>query len=352
MSPSTPPAVRHLLVGAYTAEADGHATGIRSLHNTAHGAGKISLEERRGVTLPSPTFLVRHPTRPWVFAVSEGSPAGVSSISVDANGDLTLLSTVSSGGEGACHLAVTRDGRFVIVANYSSGSIATFAIRDDGTLTERVDLLEFSGSGPVADRQQGSHAHQVVVDGDELLVCDLGTDQIHRIRIEPEHGVLGDQRDPIELPAGSGPRHLVVVEDFLVVACELSGQVWFGRRTDDGWEHIRSVATSTRAGHVQPSGIAAEDHRVFLANRGVDTIAVFDVDPGKAWLTRITEFDSAGAWPRDVVVGHGLLWVSNQHSDEISVFPISPLPPAGPVVELTTGSPACVLLLDDPGDAA
>lgn len=334
-----------MLIGGYTAESDGRAPGLRSLVNTGRG-GTWLLEERDTAALASPTYLISHPAGPWIFAASEATPATVTSVRVADDGRLIPLSTRNTGGDAACHLCLSRDGRFLVVANYGSGSIATFAVRDDGTLGERVDLLTFAGSGPDAERQESPHAHQVVVDGEELLVCDLGADVIRRIALEPEHGSLSTPREPLELPAGSGPRHLVVVEDFLVVACELSAELWFARRTDDGWEHIRTVATSTSgADLVQPSGIFADAHRLFVANRGADTLAVFDLEPAAGRLTRVAEFGCGGAWPRDLTVRDGLLWVSNQHSDTVSVFEISPLPPPGPVVELTAPSPSCVLLL-------
>lgn len=356
MSASPAPNVRNVLIGGYTAEGGGSATGIRTLLNTEGGTGTVKLAERPTLTMPSPSYLVGHPDGPWAFAVSEGSSSTLNSVEIDWDGKLKVLSSVETGGRGACHLALSADRRFVIVAHYTSGSIATFAVREDGTLTERIDLLQFEGSGPNAERQESAHAHQIVVDGEELLVCDLGSDVIHRVRLEPAEGTLSEEADPIQLPAGSGPRHLVLVDDFVVVACELSAELWFARRNraDDGngdgdgedWEHLRTVTTSSSGAElVQPSGIVAIDNRVFVANRGADTIAVFDVEAARGWLTRVTEFDSGGAWPRDLTVRMGLLWVSNERGSQISVFGISPLPPTAPVFEIASPSPACVLLL-------
>jgi 6-phosphogluconolactonase len=345
VSASAAPAIRQLLIGGYTAESGGTATGVRALLNTAGGDGRLSLVEQMTLSLPSPTYLIGHPEGPWVFAVSEDSPSTLSSLEVDWEGNVRLLSTVPSGGDGACHVALSRDSRFLFVSHYGSGSIASFAIKEDGTLSERIDLLEFSGSGP-DERQESAHAHQVVLDGDDLLVCDLGSDKIHRVAFDPTEGTFGTAADPISLPAGSGPRHLVLVGDFVTVACELSGQLWFARRNDDDWEHIRTVASSaTDADIIQPSGVIAVDNRVFVANRGADTIAVFDVEQATGWLTRVTEFGSGGHWPRDLVVRDGWLWVSNERGHTISVFGISPLPPEEPATEIPSPSPTCLLLL-------
>ncbi len=345
MSASPAPQIRNVLIGGFTADRGGKALGVRHLLNTAGGTGTISLDEREGLSLSSPSYLIGHPAGPWAFAISEADASTLTSMSVGRDGKLTRLSSVATGGEGACHLALSADSRFVLVAHYGSGSVASFAIGDDGTLTEQIDLLQFAGHGPDTERQESAHAHQIVVDGEQLLVCDLGSDVVRRVHLDPAEGTLS-QQDPIQLPDGSGPRHLVLVDDFVVVACELSAELWFARRSGDDWEHIRTVATSASgADIIQPSGIVAVDNRVFVANRGADTIAVFDVEAATGWLTRVTEFDCGGAWPRDLTVREGLLWVCNERSDEISVFGISPLPPTEPVFEIVSPSPARVLLL-------
>jgi 6-phosphogluconolactonase len=354
VSASPAPQLRHVLIGGFTAEASGSARGIRSLLNTAGGTGTVKLEEKPTLPMSSPSYLIGHPARPWAFAVSEGSSSTLASLEVADDGKLRVISSVATGGDGATHLALSHDGRFVLVAHYGSGSIASFAIGEDGQLSDQVDLLQFSGSGPDAERQESAHAHQVVVDGEELLVCDLGSDVVHRVRLDPASGTLGEEADPISLPGGSGPRHLVLVDDYVVVACELSAEVWFARRgsadpdadAGNGWEHLRTVATSTSGAElVQPSGIVAIENRVFVANRGADTIAVFDVEAARGWITKVAEFDCGGAWPRDLTLRDGLLWVSNERSHQISVFGISPLPPTAPIYEIASPSPARVLLL-------
>lgn len=79
----------------------------------------------------------------------------------------------------------------------------------------------------------------------------------------------------------------------------------------------------------------------------MDTIGVFDLDPAVSALTPVAEFDCGGAWPRDITVDDGLLWVSNQNSDTVTLFEVSPMPPAGPVATLALPSPTGVLLVHD-----
>ncbi len=244
---SSTPALRHVFVGGYTAESDGRATGVGSLLN--EGSGKrVRLEPASTLALVSPTWLTRHPSLPVLLSAGETTPGTVSSLRYDADGSLALLSTVETGGDGACHVAVSPDGAYAIVASYRSGSLATFAIADNGTLSEVVDTLQLVGSGPVSDRQEGPHAHQAVVVGDEVLCCDLGGDQIFRLRIDGDGRLLA-AADPIRLPPGTGPRHLVHADDHLVVAGELSGELWLLTRDGDDW---RSRARGRHVGPGRP----------------------------------------------------------------------------------------------------
>jgi 6-phosphogluconolactonase len=342
--------LRHVFVGGYTAESDGKAIGVTSLLNEG-SAKRVRLETVSSLGLTSPTWLTRHPSLPVLLATGESSPGTLSSLRWDDDGALALLSTVETAGDGACHVAITDDGRYAVVASYRSGLLSVIAVAANGTLSEVVDSHQLVGTGPVPDRQEGPHAHQVVFLGEELLCCDLGGDQIHRLHID-DRGALTRAGDPIRLPAGSGPRHLVVVENHLVVACELSGELWLGARDGDGWRQAQVVPTSTWSGHIQPSGIVAGGTRIYVANRGVDTIGVFDLDPAVSELTPVAEFACGGAWPRDITLDGGLLWVSNQHSDTVALFEVSPMPPTGPAAELALPSPTGVVLVHDANPAA
>lgn len=333
-----------MFAGGYTSESDGHAVGVTSLLNE-RSAKKVRLEPVSTMPLASPTWLTRHPRLPVLLATSEADPGSVSSLRYEPDGSLVLLSTVEIVGDSACHVAITPDGEYAIAAAYGSGALSVLAVHADGTLSAVLDSLQFEGSGPVADRQQTPHAHQVVAVGDQLLACDLGGDQIHRLRLDGT--VLLPVGDPLRLPAGSGPRHLVAPQGHLVVAGELNGTLWLAAPDGDSWREAQVVPSSGRDGHVQPSGIATDGTRVYVANRGVDTVAVFDLDPVASTLTPVAEFDSGGAWPRDLTLDGGLLWVSNQRSDTVAVFEVSPLPAPGPVVELSLPSPTVVVLVHE-----
>ncbi len=335
---------QRFLLGGYTEELGGRASGLASRVLTAGG----STPAQSLLPLASPSYLVAHPEQPWVFAVLEGRGSWLASARVQADGALVQVGSVPTGGDFGCHLALSPDARHVVVAHYGSGSVASFEVGVDGGLSQRRDLRQFSGSGSDPERQEGPHIHQVVFDSDVLLVADLGTDRLHRLSLAAD-GTFDEAGPPIELPGGSGPRHLVVVGgDHLVVVCELSAQLWLGVRTETGWSHAQTVPSSIAElnERVLPSAVRADGDTVYVANRGAGTVSVFTLDRVAHTLTRVQEFSCGGPWPRDLVLGGTRLWVANESTDVVSVFDRTALGAPRLVSEIGAPSPTCVVLLE------
>jgi 6-phosphogluconolactonase (cycloisomerase 2 family) len=337
------PSSEHVVVGGYTAEMEGGATGVRSVQL----GSDLGVLDESTVELTSPSYLVSHPTQPWIFAVGESSPGEVSSLAVEDD-ELRLISTVPSGGDGGCHLALAAEGGFLLVAHYTSGSVAAFRVEADGRLTGPTSVLGFAGSGPDEERQDASHAHQVVAVGGVFLVPDLGADALRLVHLD-DAGKLTLAGDAIALPAGSGPRHLVVTQDHLVVACELSAELWVKSLSTDLAEPGQLVPASAREPEpgvrVYPSGIVATAHHVVVANRGVDTLAVFSLDPAASTLTMVAEVPAGGRWPRDLTLAGDSLWVAGQSDDLLAVFAVGAEEPyLEPTGTVASPSPTCVLV--------
>ena len=140
--------------------------------------------------------MVTDPAHRHLYAVTEMTEPGpnpyktngyISSFSIDSKtGSLTFLNKVSSGGGGPCHLVVDRSGKILFVANYGSGNVASFAIEPDGRIGAMTGLDQHSGSSIDSKRQQGPHAHAVVLSPDNrfLFVPDLGLDRILIYRVD------------------------------------------------------------------------------------------------------------------------------------------------------------------------
>lgn len=316
----------YVFVGCYTGDKGGEGDGITLLRRDP-ATGELT---RLGLAArtPSPSFLAQHPMLPVLYAVNELDQGTVSAFSVAPDCSLVPLATRPTGGSDPCHLAVTGDGRHLVVANYSTGSVAVFPLDGEGVPGERSDLLMLQGSGPNTERQGSAHAHQVVPDpnGADVLISDLGSDRVWRSRLDPISGRLALPDPAVEAKPGTGPRHLVRSADgALLLAGELSGDVtWYRAAGGPTMEAAGAAAASRTTGEVYPSEIAiGRDGRfVYVANRGPDTVSAFSWDGDT--LTLVAEVPTSGVWPRHLVLLGDHLYVANQRSHNVTVFRVDP----------------------------
>jgi 6-phosphogluconolactonase len=178
----------------------------------------------------NPSWIAIDRQQRCLYAVNEDAPAGgVSAYSIDRqSGRLTQISAVSSGGSAPCHLSIHPSGRYLLVANYLSGTIAVLPVGADGALGALIDLQGNPGAVAASRAQDsppgqlalsdhsGSHMHMVQSDpvGGYVFAADAGRDQIVRWRLDVASGKLVT---PIAVAAdaepGSAPRHFAFSAD-------------------------------------------------------------------------------------------------------------------------------------------
>lgn len=331
-----------VFVGCYTKGHGGDGIGVLLVRrDPATGAlGPV----RNQVAAPAPSFVVRHPTLPVLYAVTELDEGEVSAFALEPDGDPRLFSGPrSSGGSYPCHAAVDPDGRRLFVANYGSGSVAAIDL-DSGGALGALHVSQHSGHGRDPDRQEGPHAHMAVPDEGGVLAVDLGTDTLYRHPVDEATGRLLDGEVLVQFQPGTGPRHLARDHTGrLHVSGELSATVTTLEPDNGGWR-AAAVVPSTTAGRAQPSGIVvSHDGRfLYVANRGTDTIAVFALDGERP--TMVGEVSCGGSWPRDIVQIGQFLYAANERSHTVVAFRLDPvtglLQPTGDI--LATPSPTCV----------
>lgn len=340
-----------LYAGAYTGESGGEGEGI-SLLRRDPVTGDLSRSGLAART-PSPSFLAQHPTQPVLYAVNELVLGSVTAFGVGPDGALEQLAVRPTGGGHPCHLAVTRDGGHLVVANYSSGSVSVLPLGPDGLPGGRTDLLDLEGSGPDPERQKGAHAHMAQPDDTgHVLIADLGSDRVWRARLDALSGRLTDLAAAIVAAPGTGPRHVRPTPDgALLLVGELSAEMSWYRPGAGGLELRGSRAATAVEGLSYPSElvIGRDGRHVYVGNRGADTVAVFGWDGDTA--TPVGEVPTGGAWPRHIALFADHLYVANERSHTVTVLRIDPesgLPtPQGDPVQ--TPSPTCLLRWDAAG---
>ncbi|GAA3521580.1 lactonase family protein [Actinocatenispora rupis] len=336
---------RFVHLGSYTPDssAPGRGAGVTAYRQDP---GSGALTPVGDVTpVSGPSFLAWHPTGRFLYAVTERQDGSVNGYAVDGAA-LRPLGSRPTGGSDPCHLSVDPTGRYLVTANYGSGSVSVHPIATDGSLGERVDLVQRKGSGPVTDRQEGPHAHQARFDpaGRYVLVNDLGTDTVTAYRLEG--GKLVESARTA-LPAGTGPRHLAFgAGDRVYLAGELDSSVT-ALEYDAGSGALTAVGSVRSTGYDGvsfPSEIAAsaDGRYVYVANRGPNTVCVLAAEP--AGVRLVAEVGTGGDWPRHLLLLGDFLYVANQNSDTVGIFRVdgdTGVPePAG---SLAVPSPACLI---------
>src|ERR1700756_2662070 len=152
-------------VGTYTQDGS-TSKGIYAYRYDASTQEVTSLGLAAETTNPSGVAL--HPNGRFLYAVNEvqnyngPNSGGVSAFSIDrATGKLTLLNEVASRGADPCYITVDQSGKYVLVANYTGGSIAVFPVLEDGKLGEASAFVQHTGRGANPARQEKAHAHSI-----------------------------------------------------------------------------------------------------------------------------------------------------------------------------------------------
>ena len=289
-----------------------------------------------GVTNPS--FLVVHPNGRSLYAVSEtnqqkdGTPGTVWAFRrIHESWSIEPLNHQLSGGDLPCHLEIDASGRWLLVSNYGSGSVGVLPILADGTLGEMTDLDQHHGNGPHPERQEGPHAHSATFTPDQrfTIVANLGTDELRVYAFDPAAGRL-HMHTRTSTHAGAGPRHKVFHPSGqrVYVANELDNTVAvYDYNAAQGKLSERQIVETLPP--TAPENIVADIHispagdRVYVSNRGHDSITIFEVETD-GQLARIAIRPCGGRWPRNFAIapGNRFLVVANQQSDEVAVLPV------------------------------
>lgn len=297
-----------------------------------HGLWQFAPEggEWRGrqlATVGQLSSICRHPVLPIVYGTA--SARGVVHAWRVADGAATPLGELASG-EDPCHLAVDPSGRLLAAANYGSSTLTLIALAEDGSFGAMASLV-LEGQGPDAERQEAAHPHQVLFHDGLMLVVDLGADLVRRFAIDlsAPAGRMLTPIAPLHAPAGSGPRHGVFLPDGrLALSGELASSLVIGAQVPPpGWSNVLSTGESgparSRSPRNYPGDVQrSEDGRfVYLANRGYDTIAAFDVTAGAPH--RIAEVASGGAWPQHLLVHRECCLVANWDSNVVTALSLT-----------------------------
>ena len=347
------PAAKHkylVFVGTYTTKTE--SKGIYAYEFDAD-TGKLTPKGVAAET-PDPSWVAVHPSGKFLYAANEaGKTSTVSAFAIDVKtGKLTLLNQLPSLGEDPCYLSFDKTGKYVLVANYSSGTVAVFPILADGRLGEHTALVKDQGAtGPDKERQEGPHAHWIETPPDNrfALAADLGLDEVLVYKFDAASGTLTPNEPAFaRLKAGSGPRHVVFHPKgkFVFVVSELTSTATsFAYDAKKGTlKEIGTVSTLppgfSGRNDVAEAAVYPNGKFLYVSNRGNESLAILSIDPAKGTLGPVGGIPTGGKEPRHFAIDPSgkYLLAENQLSNNIVVFKIDlatgGLTPTGQVVEV------------------
>jgi 6-phosphogluconolactonase len=352
-------------VGAYTEPPLGSADGIAVFRFDA-GTGELHPVQ----TLPgvvNPSWLTLDEREQILFAVNEEDEGRVSAFARDAaTGALHLLNDQRSHGAAPCYVSLDPSGRFILVANYSGGTVAVLPVTAGGRLEAASCVIHHQGSS-IRPEQEGPHPHMIrpSVDGRFVLVTDLGTDQVLVYRLDTNTGQLAPDEQGTAVVSehpGAGPRHFAFDPSgrTVYVINELDSTVTVYDYTPERGElHARQVVSTLPDGVDGPAignscahiAVSPNGRFVYGSNRGHDSIAIWKVEDANGELRPVGHESTRGKTPRGFSLDPTGSWllVANQDSDTIVTFRrdagSSRLTAAGPVTQ--TPSPVAILFSSD-----
>ena len=319
-------------VGCYTSEKR-HARGDGiHVYRVDAETGAWTHIQRVG-DLVNPSFLVMSRDGRFLYSV-HGDETYATAFSVDpATGQLTVLNRAATGGSNGVHHAIDPTGRFLIVANYGSGTVAVMPIHPDGTLADAAQVTPLKGTpGPNRTEQAASHPHHIVFDrtGKFVVVPDKGLDRVFTFGFDSTGGrLIPTTQGCVAARPGSGPRHAAFhpTLPILWVLNEIGSSVttYYWEAEHAGLRPVRILPTlpSDYVGENASAEIAVSPGGkfVYCSNRGHDSIAIFAADP-EGMLTPAGWAKSQGKTPRFITFDPAgrQFYCANEQADTIVPF--------------------------------
>lgn len=274
-------------------------------------------------------------------------------------GRMKLLNRQSTRGTASCYLDIDATGKSVLVANYTTGNVASLPVKEDGSLGEAASFFQHSGSSVDPARQKEPHAHCFVIspDNKHAFAADLGLDQVLSYRLDAATAKLSPNQPPFaKSPPGAGPRHLTFHPNgkHVYVINELKNSVTlFDYGAESGTLTERQTISTLPeefkgTSHCADLKITPNGRFLYGTNRGHDSIAAYAIgNDGR--LTLIGIEPSLGKGPQNLLIAANgtLLLCANMPGNNVAVFRIDAqsgkLKSVGEPVSIP--SPSCIRLL-------
>lgn len=208
-----------LTVGLILHTLSTHATSIYVGTMKSTGIFHTQLDSTTGKLTPfqqvasiqNPSFLAIDSQKSRLFTTDEGRPAGeIVAFQINANNQLQEINRQPLNAQRPCFVALDKQNKTLLTANYREGSIESFHIQPNGSISSSVSHHQHTGNGSHPSRQKKPHAHAIIAHPTQPFVyaADLGANALFSYRLDHETSRLTPLKTIPLSTAASGPRHM------------------------------------------------------------------------------------------------------------------------------------------------
>jgi len=311
-----------MIVGTYT---NGRSKGIYTFFfNQTKGIAQ-ALDS---ASMPNPSYLTPSSDGRFIYSVSEmpDSTAAVYAYSFEPrNGKLHYLNRQLTLGADPCYIIT--NGKEIITANYTGGSMSVFPLLKNGTIAPIKGLFHGKTGGPDVIRQASPHIHCTRFSPDKkyIFATSFSADRILYFKLLPNDIMPHPTNEFTPIDPDSGPRHLIFSSNgkFAYLISELSGNVTVFTYSDGKLKKIQvATADSLHARGSADIHLSPDGKYLYASNRlKGDGIAIFKVNHTTGKIKRIG-YQFTGIHPRNfnITPNGKYLLVACRDSNIIQVY--------------------------------
>ncbi len=279
-------------------------------------------------TVAAPSYLCTY--QDICFAIREEEKDG-SVLLYRRDGDTYLLQDeLFLKGGGLCHIVYQPTNETLYCSFYATGHIAAVQVKDYH-FTKVVSFFQIKPED--GESLTRVHCCTLEPDGSRVLASNIALDRIYLYHSEEGVLVPNTGYEYIQLERGIGPRHLKFhpIQNYLYLITEYSNEIltFLYKVEDDVPQLLLLQRISTLPGGYAGDStgsavdISKDGRFLYAANRGADTIAVFEIDT-EGILHKIQDASCLGRCPRHIALtkDDAVLMAANQESNEAVMFHI------------------------------
>lgn len=260
---------------------------------------------KQSIATQSPVSLALHPSQQYLYVANSiaeygGLPRGtIEAYKIDSrNGTLTLLNRqpLSLSGINPRHIAVSPDGKYLVVAVHGGGAYNVLPLSSDGTVGRVAQILKEVGAGAHPDYQASAHPHTVVFDatGEHLLATDQGNDRLSVFAFQ--NGQMTRKQQVSSQPA-SGPGsvvfhpqgHLIYVSN--IIDGSIDRYRWLPDKQEMKYERRLAAGLKAHPHETHPLVISPSGDFLYAASVN-ENISVWAIDSDAGDIAAIQQWSS------------------------------------------------------------